>query len=176
MRKTPFIVLLLALAASPAAAVVTQPEAEPESPEIRTLFNEEMRYHPTGFGMEHQAPAETSTYLSPKTVLEMWEALDLSAEQFGKAKDIYENMVKELKRVGELLGKKQEALAAMMEANKPDENELRTLVMEKAELEGELRFIHLRANLRTRDVLAPEQIKKFKDLQQTRMNGNPHHP
>lgn len=175
MRKIPFIILLSALVASPVAAVVTEPEAAPESPEIKTLFNEEMRYHPTGFGMEHQGGPETPAYLSPKKVLEMWEALDLSADQFGKTKEIYENMVKELKRVGDLLGKKQEALAAMMEAAKPDENELRSLVMEKAALEGELRFIHLRANLKTREVLTPEQIKMFKEMQRPKMNGDHHH-
>jgi hypothetical protein len=109
-------------------------------------------------------PAELNQYPGPKHVLELAAELELSDEQRQHVEACHAAMLEEAQRLGKEIVDKERHLDRRFAHSHIDEEVLRSVTAEIADLYGELRFVHLRAHLETRAVLSPGQIESYDRL------------
>jgi hypothetical protein len=97
-------------------------------------------------------------------VLELADQLGLSDEQARRTRELLERMRAEAVPLGEQLLAQETALERVFEDGKADEATLARLTAAAAELQGRLRFTHLKYHLATRDLLQPEQVAAYDGL------------
>jgi Spy/CpxP family protein refolding chaperone len=133
---------------------------------VRGLSAEEVHALRTGEGRGLARPAELNNYPGPRHVLELADALDLSAEQRAAVAALVVQMQAEAVAAGERV---LASYAALEQAFRDGTITAETLAVQTAELgqrEGELRAVHLRYHLLTRALLTPEQVAAY-----TRLRG-----
>lgn len=173
-RKFIFTLLSLTLPVIAHAAVNPQ-NVSPEPPSIHSHINEEIPAQPVNHPHPAiQCSASSPLELTPKNVLAQWEGLDLTADQLGKIKGIYDRLAQETDKYYRSVNAKEKLLDELLMETPANEKKVRALVMEIAALHGELRFTQIRANMETASVLTPSQLEKFKELHQR--PGTPHPP
>ena len=133
--------------------------------EVRSLSTDEIQGLLNGEGMGTARAAELNHYPGPRHVLDFDSQLQLSEVQRSKTQEIYGRMHDEAVRLGKTILHKEEELDNIFKKAEVDSNKLKTLVMEIAQLRGELRLVHLLAHLEMKRVLSREQIKKYDELQ-----------
>lgn len=172
--KSIFVLLAFTLPGI-AHAAVNPPNISPDNLSIQSHIKEEIPWHPTNHPpVSPQCSGNSAVELTPKNVLELWEALNLTSEQLGKIKGIYDRLNQETKKLNNVVNEKEKTLNKMLPGKLEDENKLRELVMEIATLYGELRFSRIRANIETAALLTPEQLEWFKGLRQEQGIPHPH--
>jgi hypothetical protein len=165
MRKNFFdvtAVLLFPIVLSAQSNV--SPYAGQEQREIKTLSASDIKMYLEGHGMGLGKAAELNHYPGPRHVLDLATELRLSHEQFTKAQQAYDKMHAEAVRLGKLIVAKEKQLDSLYATQKISETQLRTIVGDIAELQGELRFTHLNAHLETKKILSPQQVVKYDEL------------
>lgn len=161
-------VLLVALAlagclgpSDPAPDVAPSPYVELQESPIRGLTPEEIEGLRTGAGMSLALPAELNGWPGPKHVLELADELGLSREQRESFEALYAETNAEARRVGEDVIALQVRMEAAFRDGSIDEATLDDLGATLAERWGELRLVHLRAHLRSADLLTEHQIAMY---------------
>jgi Spy/CpxP family protein refolding chaperone len=149
------IVAAAALGASATAA--DQPYAERA---VKALSEQEVADLKAGHGMGMALPAELNGYPGPRHVLDLAEALALTAEQRAQAQQVYDGMKIAAVAMGEQIVAKEAALDAMFADGtvERDPQAVADLVTDIALSRGALRLLHLRAHLLMRGLLTPEQL------------------
>jgi Spy/CpxP family protein refolding chaperone len=140
------------------------PYAGQEEREIKALSGEEVQGYLTGSGMGFAKAAELHHYPGPRHVLELAEPLQLSKEQRRKTQTIFESMRTEAVRLGTQLLGRERHLDTLFAAGTISEAMLEQLVADIATIQGQLRTVHLRAHLAQRNVLTPEQLRRYDAL------------
>ncbi len=140
------------------------PYAGQESQEIKALTTEEIGGFLTGQGMGFAKAAELNHHPGPKHVLDLAKQLTLTKDQIAKTTNIFEQMQDDAIQLGKLIVDNEESIDALFSSPPVDEEELRTLVANIASLQGELRFVHLRAHLEMKKLLSTAQVKKYDEL------------
>lgn len=117
-----------------------------------------------GLGMGLATYAEMNSYPGPKHVLELKDDLALTRDQQKKMETL-ENAVR-ISAIpkGEEIIQAEEELLHMFEQGTINERTLRTKLEQIGKLRSELRFIHLQAHIRTKQILSAEQIKQYNIL------------
>lgn len=163
--------VLLSLGFLSLAATAQAQHAHPPSPyagqegrEIKALSVEEIAQLRNGEGMGLALAAELNHYPGPRHALELAHGLELSAAQVREVEGIREAMSQEARRLGELIIGKERQLDQAFGRATIDETALRTLAVEIARLQGNLRFAHLRAHLQVRALLSADQVKRYDEL------------
>ena len=108
-----------------------------------------------GFGMAFAA--DQSGYPGPLHVLELRDALRLTADQESQVRALYAAMLAEARPLGAALLEAEARLRALFESGRASEQAVRAQVADVERRRGELRTVHLLYHLRTRDLLAAEQ-------------------
>jgi len=139
--------------------------------QVKTLSTDEIQGLLNGEGMGTARAAELNHYPGPRHVLDFASQLQLSEAQRSKTQEIYGRMHDEAVQLGKTILLKEEELAHLFKKNEVDSNKLRTLVMEIAQLRGELRLVHLLAHLEMKRVLSKGQIEKYDELQGYTIRG-----
>lgn len=117
-----------------------------------------------GLGMGLAFSAEENNYPGPKHVLEFKEQLALNRDQIKKAETL-ENLVSiSAIAKGEEIVQAEEELNKMFEAGTINEKTLRPKLEQIGKLRADLRFIHLQAHLRMKQILTADQIKRYNEL------------
>ena len=164
MKKSVWLTLFL-LAPLPAFAQDhSSPYAGQQAREIKALSQDEINAYMTGQGMGLAKAAELNGYPGPLHVLELAAKLKLTDEQKQQAEEIRQVMLLEAKRLGPLIVENERQLDALFASGTIDETKVGVLVADIARLQGELRTAHLQAHLELRQILTPEQIKKYAEL------------
>ncbi len=116
-----------------------------------------------GAGLAMALPAELNGYPGPRHVLDAADAgqFSLSPTQREAMQDLYDRMSSEAKAKGREIIQAEAQLALRFRQADMDDPILREIVQRIANLRAELRFIHLRAHLKTRLLLTPEQIGHY---------------
>ena len=153
--------LLLALAASAIAQETVSPYAGEEGREIKALSPGQIADLEAARGMGYAMAAELNHYPGPRHVLDMADELGLEAEAIGRVQAIYDAMEAEAIRLGHQLIEAERALDRAFVDRTIDEARLAALTARSAELEGELRTVHLAAHLGVARELTPEQIHAY---------------
>ena len=115
-----------------------------------------------GFGMAFAA--DQNGYPGPLHVLELRDALRLSAEQEARARALYQAMLHEARPLGAALLDAEGRLRGLFESGTASEGTVRAQVAEVERRRGELRTVHLLYHLRTRDLLAAGQRATYHAL------------
>jgi len=128
---------------------------------IKSLSEQEIQALENGSGMGFAKAAELNHYPGPRHVLDLSEQLELTPSQQTRTQTLYGDMRETAVLVGhellraegdlDLLFSRGEASAASLQAN------LNTI----GRLRARLRFVHLDAHLRQKDILSPSQVEKY---------------
>lgn len=146
-----------------------------EGEEIKALSREMIDSYRSGKGMGLSKAAELNHYPGPSHALELAEALGLSAEQREKAKALFKDMEDEAVRLGRAIVEREKLLDTEFACRTIDEPKLRKLLEESAALQGKLRFAHMYAHLKMRELLSPEQIARYDELRGYGSGGDARH-
>jgi Spy/CpxP family protein refolding chaperone len=132
--------------------------------DIKALSPEDINGYLDGQGMGLAKGAELNSYPGPLHVLELSEKLELTAEQRERTEAIYDRMHGEAVRLGKLIVEGEAELDTLFSAQTIDEEQLFQSISEISRLEGELRYVHLRAHLHLKEVLSTEQVTSYNRL------------
>jgi Spy/CpxP family protein refolding chaperone len=137
------------------------PYAGQQSREIKALSAEQIVQYRSGEGMGFALAAELNHYPGPKHVLDLATALELSGEQLVEVTRIRDAMQADARRIGEWIIGRERRLDHAFAAGTVDDATVRARVDEIARLQGELRYVHLRAHVAVRRLLTAEQIRLY---------------
>jgi len=117
-----------------------------------------------GQGMGLAEIAEINNYPGPKHTLDLKNELGLTRDQLKKTEALDKVVASSALAKGEEIVLSEEELVKMFEAGTVNEKVLRSKLEEIGKLRADLRFIHLQAHLRMKQILTPDQIKRYADL------------
>lgn len=159
--------LVFGLASGPAAAQEhahtdhAAPYAGYQTRPIKSLSQADIEALRRGDGWGLALPAELSGLPGPVHLLQLSDALALSAEQVAAIEEIEARMRADAIAAGERFIAAEAALSAAFEAGDLDEDALRALLDASAAARAELRFVHLAAHLAVRPLLTEEQVRRY---------------
>ena len=132
--------------------------------EIKALSAQEMTAYVQGQGHGFAKAAELNGYPGPMHVLELAEALKLSAEQREKSQALMTAHKAEARRLGTELIEAERALDQAFASRNVTAESLTQLTRAAGEKLAALRAEHLQAHLAQTALLTPEQIERYKTL------------
>ena len=145
-------------AASPAAP---SPYSGEESRAIKALSDADVKAYQEGTGMGLAKPAELNQYPGPRHVLDNAEALQLSPAQRAGVEASLREMKAEAVTLGQQILEAEKRLDALFAERTASPASVSQLTRQIAELQGQLRAVHLRAHVQVRGQLTPEQIEQY---------------
>lgn len=117
-----------------------------------------------GLGMGLASIAELNNYPGPKHVIELKSELGLTRDQLKKTEALDKVVTSAAVAKGEEIVLAEEELSKLFEAGTINEKVLRSKLEEIGKLRADLRFIHLQAHLRMKQILTAEQIKRYGEI------------
>jgi Spy/CpxP family protein refolding chaperone len=166
MRVTSVFVLstLFALAGLDARADQAAPYSGEEQRTLKALSPAQVDSYLQGHGMGYAKAAELNRYPGPRHVLDLADELALSPEQQMETEALFDAMQARASSLGAQLVDREKELDRLFATTSMDAGRLRALTDELASLEGQLRFVHLKAHLDQRALLREEQIQRYDEL------------
>jgi hypothetical protein len=140
------------------------PYAGEEKRAIRTLADEERQALLGGQGWGLAKAAELNHYPGPRHVLDLAAQLQLSASQRAETQQIYDRMHQEAVRLGTLLVDQELELDQLFATQAVNLDTFRSLTRQIAQLQGDLRLVHLQAHVEMKQLLSREQIDRYDTL------------
>jgi Spy/CpxP family protein refolding chaperone len=122
-----------------------------------------------GAGMGLASIADMKNYPGPRHVLDLTNELGLTRDQVKKTEALEKVVSSSAVAKGGEIVQAEEELGQIFEAGTVSEKVLRSKLEQISKLRADLRFIHLQAHLRMRQILTSEQIKLYAELK-TREN------
>ena len=117
-----------------------------------------------GLGMGLAEIAEVNNYPGPKHTLDLKNELGLTRDQLKKTEALDKVVASSALAKGEEIVTAEEELSKLFEAGTISEKALRSKLEEIAKLRADLRFTHLQAHLRMKQILTPDQVKRYAEL------------
>ena len=117
-----------------------------------------------GQGMGLAEIAEINNYPGPRHTLDLKNELGLTRDQLKKTEALEKVVASSALTKGEEIVLAEEELSKLFEAGSINEKVLRSKLEEIGKLRADLRFIHLQAHLRMKQILTPDQIKRYAEL------------
>jgi Spy/CpxP family protein refolding chaperone len=108
--------------------------------------------------------AELNGYPGPLHVLELRDSLELTDTQLKQTQAIFDEMKHEAVLLGRAVIAAEESLYAVFRRGNVQEDEIQLKAEEIGQVRSQLRTIHLRAHLQTREILSDEQRTKYMRL------------
>ena len=162
MNKLASILLVMAACFSSAAA--ESPYVGQELREIKSLSEREIASLRRGDGMGFAKLAELNHFPGPKHVLEIADQLSLSTGQLSETRALYDEVRRNAVALGEELLLAEAQLDRAFEENSISSESLESALLEIAKIRARLRYVHLEAHLRQKNLLRPEQIRRYDEL------------
>jgi hypothetical protein len=166
MTKSGLCLLLLCLtscAGDPDEPAMSPYAMQPPS-SIAGLSVQELDDLLQGRGMGLARAAELSGYPGPRHVLDLTDELGLMEEQRAGAQAIFERMQAAAKELGARIVEAERALAQSFSERNASTESTGAQVAAIAELQGELRAVHLSAHIELTALLDHQQIAKYNQL------------
>jgi len=117
-----------------------------------------------GLGMGLASIAEMNNFPGPKHVLDVKDELLLTRDQVKKIEALERVVSSAAVQKGTDVVQAEDDLEKMLENPTVSEKAVRSKLEEIGKLRADLRFIHLQAHLRMKQILTPEQLKKYSEL------------
>lgn len=115
-----------------------------------------------GMGLAHYA--EVTGYPGPKHVLELKDKLGLMPDQQKKVEALADLVRVSAVAKGEEIVEAEEELFGLFQSGKLNEKTLRERLDRIGKMRADLRYVHLQAHLRTRQILNAQQIDLYNEL------------
>lgn len=131
---------------------------------IKSLSEQEIESLRRGDGMGFAKLAELNHFPGPRHVLDLSRELDLSPRQLADTRDLYDEMRKDAKSLGAGIIEAESELDRKFELGSITAGSLASALREIGRLRARLRYVHLRAHLRQRELLSAEQVRKYDAL------------
>lgn len=131
-----------------------------------------------GHGLGMARAAELNGYPGPRHVLELADALELSADQRARSEALFKRMQADAQALGAELVAEEARLERLFAQGLARSETLRPLLERINSLRGELRLLHLEAHLAQAQALDPEQIERYYQLRHSPESAPgraPHH-
>lgn len=163
---TPGLLLISTLA----LANPSMPYAGQEHRTIKALSAAEIDGLLSGKGLGMAKAAELNHYPGPLHVLQVKDKLDMTAEQLQQTQQLYESMKAQAVDLGKRIVAAEQQLDHMFSSTQITEKKLQQQLARIAELQGQLRYVHLKTHLQQKSVLSAQQIQRYDQLR-----GYQHH-
>jgi len=108
--------------------------------------------------------AELNHYPGPRHVLDLAAELELTPEQIGRSKAIFESMQAQAAALGRQFVEQEQALDRAFADGSIDTELLRALVSDLGDLQARIRYTHLVAHLEQKAVLTHHQVQLYDRL------------
>ena len=161
MKK--FAIVLLCAFAILATAAEQSPYSGEELRPIKSLSEREITALRRGDGMGFAKLAELNHYPGPRHVLQLSEALDLSTVQRAATEDLNEEMRRNAVKLGEQLLHAEAQLDDAFQSGTLTVETLEAALLRIGKLRAKLRFVHLEAHLRQKQILTEAQVQAYDD-------------
>ena len=169
------IFALFAFCVTHATAEEQSPYAGEETRSIKSLSDEEILALRNGDGMGFARLAELNSYPGPRHVLDLAEELGLSDGQMDETQALFEEMRRSAIATGEEIIEAERQLDERFAALEVDTDTLHAALTQLGLLRARLRYVHLEAHLRQRDLLTDEQIETYDRLRGYENGGHQRH-
>lgn len=137
------------------------PYAGQESRTISSLSAAEIDSLLRGDGMGFAKLAELNSFPGPKHVLDMSEKLGLSASQVADTQSLFEEMQASAIEIGEKIIAAEARLDLAFDRATINQEMLHEQLQAIGNLRAQLRYIHLEAHLRQKQLLSPSQARQY---------------
>ena len=117
-----------------------------------------------GLGMGLASIAEMNNFPGPKHILDAKDDLLLTRDQVKKIEALDKLVASAAIQKGTDVVQAEDELEKLFENPSVSEKTVRSKLEEIGKLRADLRFIHLQAHLRMKQILTPEQIKKYAEI------------
>jgi hypothetical protein len=157
-------------AASTAERPVVTPNAAAKEPprrtdvELKAMTKDEIRAWREGRAMTQARVAEKNHYPAPYFALMMVWELALFEDQIAPMRAIHDTLRRRTMQLGRQLLEEETKLELYFEDQEKDPPKLEAIVRESARLRGEIRLMHLQADVETRKILNQDQLVKYEAL------------
>jgi Spy/CpxP family protein refolding chaperone len=131
---------------------------------IKALSAQQLADLRAGKGMTLALPAELNGYPGPLHALELAEPLNMSPAQRARTQDLFAQMQREARALGEELIAAETALDALFREKRATADAVAAATAQAAQAQGRLRQTHLRYHLAMMDVLSAEQVAAYNRL------------
>lgn len=135
-----------------------------EKREIKSLSESDIEELKNGKGWGLAKAAELNGVPGPAHLLEMKTEIGLSPEQIGQIEILYQKMQQQAIPLGIKLIEYERELNTLFAKGTVTEELLRGLLEKIAEVQEQLRYVHLSAHLKTPDILTGKQIDLYNEL------------
>ncbi|HKP58554.1 MAG TPA: hypothetical protein VJV78_17630 [Polyangiales bacterium] len=142
----------------------TSPYAGMSSASVPSLTAQEVDDLLAGRGLGMARAAELNGYPGPRHVLDLRSELGLDQATVEGAEQLFEEMKSEAQPLGAHVVALEKSLGEAFASQSVDESALSERVGALAELMGQLRGVHLRAHIRMKELLTPEQVARYQEL------------
>ena len=145
-------------------ALSESPYAGEEQRPIKSMSPERIEGLEAGRGLGYAKAAELNGYPGPMHVLELADDLDIDADQVRRTEALFETIRERAGALGrDLIAVEAELEEAFSEGSITRER-LVELVSRSANIEGQIRLVHLQAHLAQLDLLDDEQVVEYMRL------------
>ena len=158
--------LLIAAAWLPASAWAARetPYAGFDGRTIKSLSAGQIDDLRSGHGMGLAMPAELNGYPGPRHVLDLADALDLTADQLTETQRLFAAMRAQAIVLGEQLIAAEGALDELFATGQASDAAVEIAALEVGRAQGALRGHHLRYHVAMRELLSPHQVMRYQQL------------
>ena len=164
MTRAFFVAFTLISLTSAASAQHHAPYAHIQDRAIKALSERQVADLKAGRGMGLALPAELNGYPGPMHVLELADAMQLSAEQRQRTAALFAEMKSEAVPIGEKLIEGEAALERLFAAREVTPASLSSATAAIGVLQGQLRETHLKYHLAMAELLTAEQVTRYRKL------------
>ena len=140
-------------------------EAAREGTGIPALSEAQAASYLDGSAMWHASVAELNHYPSPRRVLELAEALELTEEQQRATTKLHEETRREAIGLGRELVALEQRLNRIFVWKQATADNIAKTVLDIGTLQTQLRLTHLAASIRQKPLLTEEQVRRYDELQ-----------
>jgi Spy/CpxP family protein refolding chaperone len=165
----------LALLTGAVGGASQSPYTSIQGREIKALSPEQIEGYETGQGMSLALAAEMNGYPGPKHVLEFQGELDLTDDQRQSTEAIFNEMKRSAEDLGHQIVNRERELDRLFSSHTIDVDSLGAQIERIAELQGQLRTVHLQAHLDMMGVLNEDQISQYIELRGYHGGGHQGH-
>ncbi len=156
--------LLLVAAACISAAALAQdpaPDSAEQVDDVKSLTERDLRQLRSGRGMGAGRVAELNGYPGPLHVLELAAELELTEEQVEQTQLAFAEMSTAAIATGAEIIEAERRLDEVFAAHDAEPESVQTALTQIGVMRARLRYVHVEAHMRMRDVLSEEQIEKY---------------
>ena len=140
------------------------PYAGMQERSVQALSDQQVADLRAGSGMSLALPAELNGYPGPLHTLDLADQLKLSPQQRARTQELFGEMQREARAVGEEVIAAETALDALFREKRVTPESLSAASSRAALAQGKLRATHLRYHLAMMEVLSAEQVAAYKRL------------